>query len=128
MVNVKNIAHFFVIGMTFSVFTEKCAFFAYKEVRRFLQPSRWLVESIIKDIGVDRTPVLLSGTAVNGSSCWMIMRLNLSWQPTLEVWGSPRTLSSMTERCIPYSEVTHFNTGLYVNLTAESASSSRILR
>ena len=43
-------------------------FFVYKEIRRFLQPSRWLVESIIKDIGVDRTPVLLSGTAVNGSS------------------------------------------------------------
>ena len=36
MVNVKNIAHFFVIDMTFSVFTEKCAFFAYKEIRRNL--------------------------------------------------------------------------------------------
>ncbi len=84
-------------------------------------------EYFLSDLARISAMSLIVGIYLKGSYCWMIMRLNLSWQPTLEVWGSPRTLSSMTERCNPYSEVTHFNTGHYVNSKAESASSSRML-
>ena len=68
-------------------------------------------EYFLSDLARISAMSLIVGIYLKGSYCWMIMRLNLSWQPTLEVWGSPRTLLSMTERCNPYSEVTHFNTG-----------------
>jgi hypothetical protein len=71
--------------------------------------------------------VLLSGTAVNGSSLLDDYEAELKITADFGGMGFARTLLSMMERSNLYSDGTHFNTGLYVNLTAESASSSRML-